>query len=233
MSAIITVNYNGETFDVEVFHDGHIEFPDRDLQSEQAMEEFYKYDSAVLQFRKEWERDPISLIAEAMWVVDEPFVLFMTDCAEHTLPILAKNNIELSGVRRDLEIVRKVASAGVDAPEDQLLMQELFVLSSAIDAMAGSLAGRDRESASAMWAIAEVADVKQPVWRQNNPAEWGQYELCTYAADNAVRAVEFHAPYPKHKAHKAREILWQVRRFVDVMEALGRGKPWPPFKRTR
>ena len=53
MSVIVTANYEGETFEVEVFHDGSIEFPDRDFQYDQAVAEFAPPGPATVQFYAE------------------------------------------------------------------------------------------------------------------------------------------------------------------------------------
>jgi len=233
MSVIITAAYQGETFDVEIFHDGHIEFPDRDLRHEQAMAEFTDSESAVIQFRDFWKKSPIHVIAASLWVVDDPFVVFMADCAEHVLPILKKDYPDLSGPKRALDIARKIAFGGLDEKKKALLLQELSVLSFAVDNMARQWVTHKRASSTALWAVAEVADVKQSVWSIYDPVNSEESEMCVYAAENAEKAAVKNASFANQKRAGDRERAWQVRRFVDIMEALGKGKPWPPFKRTR
>lgn len=233
MSVIITATYQGETFDVEVFHDGHIEFPDRDLRHEQAMAEFTDSGSAVVQFRDFWTNTPMKAIAANLWVVDKPFVIFMADCAERVLPTIKKKYPDISGPKHALDIARVLAFGGLDENKRAMLSQELSILSGVIDKMAGDVAPRGGALSSALWAVAEVADAGQPVWRNSNPADIGDSEICIYASDNAETTAARNVSSANGARARIREIAWQVRRFVDIMEALGRGKPWPPFKRTR
>jgi hypothetical protein len=133
MSVIIDVTYKGETFEVEVFHDGHIEFPGRNLQHEQAMEEFTNSASGMVQFYDLWKKLPFMIIAQRFF--------------------------------------------GLNWHVRTKLKEDLF--------------GR---------ILLEIRNHHH-------------YDI------NSVK-------------HFREQDAWEIRRFVDAMEAIGQGLPWPPLEAT-
>ena len=241
MSVIITVERGSEKFDVEVFHNGQIDLTNNDLQYWQAYEEFYGTNTNAVRFYKLWKKNHMAAIADSLWVVDKPFLLFMVDCAEHTIPIYKSKYSLISSPYRVLDIVRIVAANGLPIVEFGLannylsLLNELLVLEQSISKFA-SKHWQDRDISTSLYAIAEVADTSQPVWICNNPADSDIVGDFLFASDTAARSVGFRASSDnestKWKRAYKKEVAWQVRRFVDVMEAIGQGLPWPPLEAT-
>jgi len=238
MSVIIDATYEGETFEVEVFHDGHLEFPDRDLRHEQAMEEFTNSESAVIQFNNAWGDDRIGIYLEHLWAVKENSALMAADYAEHVLhfyenrypndwrPASAisaarkhvKGKIDLSKLihaKRQAREAATQATAVVTAALRAETVDDIsFILSASWAADAAAMAA---------WAAVarKVAEAKRRVQLTANDA-----------ADAAAWNISDDGNAPEwSRAHKA-ERAWQVRRFVDVFEALGQGLPWPPLEAT-
>jgi hypothetical protein len=240
MSVIIDATYEGETFEVEVFHDGHLEFPDRDLRHEQAMEEFTNSESAVIQFNNAWGDDRIGTYLEYLWAVKENRVLMAADYAEHVLHIYEtrypndwRPASAISAARKHVK--RKIDSSKLRHVERQareattqataVVTAALAEADKAADDIPFILAARaavDAASSAAWAAMAmNVANAKLRVKRTANDA-----------AQAAAWNVSDDGNTPEwSRAHKA-ERAWQVRRFVDVFEALGQGLPWPPLEAT-
>jgi hypothetical protein len=261
MSVIITATYQGETFDVEIFHDGHdvdIEFPGRSLQHEQAMAEFTDSESVVLQFYNDFCEKPIENIFKRLWCVAESRSLLAADYAEHVLYLYEGQNPDDIRPRKAIEAVWKFNSG-------QMTLSVLKRAASAARAAAWKAA---RAAEPAAWAAVRAAEAAAE--EAAEPAAWAAVRAAwtkvrvkvraarvkalnevrwaaqwagspaakarAGAAEAAARAAGWNASEDNHSLewHQARgeEITWQIRRFVDVMEALGQGLDWPDMKVT-
>jgi hypothetical protein len=240
MSVIIDATYEGETFEVEVFHDGHLEFPDRDLRHEKAMEEFTNSESAVIKFDSAWGDDRIGIYLEHLWAVKENSALMAADYAERVLhfyenryPNDWRPASAISAVRKHVKrkidhsklrhAERQAREAGAQA--NAVVAVALAETDKSVDDISFILAARaaaDAASTAAWAAMAmNAAEAKRRVKQTANDA-----------ADAAAWNVSDDGNAPEwSRAHKA-ERAWQVRRFVDVFEALGQGLPWPPLEAT-
>jgi len=243
MSIVITVERGDEKFDVEVFHDGKIDFPNDDLRYGQASEEFYNAKTNVVRFCNLWKKDPMEAIADSLWVIDKPFLLFMADCAEHVLPLLNDRYPWISGLDRALEMARMVSADGLSKTSDRydylVVIGELRILDEEITSLASMFSGQknNRLEGCVLFAVSEVSDRNQPVWRCDNPADSYDAVQFLFAAMTAVKAAGFKASpdenSAKWKQAYRKEAAWQIRRFVDIMEAVGQGLDWPDLGATK
>jgi len=220
MSVVLETTYEGETFEVEVFHDGHIEFPDRDLRHEQAMAEFTDDESAVLRFYNLWKKSPTKVIFESLELPENSVPRLAADYAEHVLPICEHECPGDPRPRLAIEAVRKFIAGEIKRPAlEQVLVAaaEAWVAEAAADS-----------AAAAAWVAARVAvdaaDAVEAAWAAD------------VAARVASRAAARKASSDRHsqewrQAYDA-ESAWQVRQFVNAMEAIGQGFDWPDMKVT-
>ena len=183
MSVVLETTYEGETFEVEVFHDGHIEFPDRDLRHEQAMAEFTDSESPVLQFCERWGESPTKAIFENFELPKDSPARLAADYAERVLHIYEDKCRDDLRPRNAINAARKFVAGEIDRPT---LEKAAWVAEAAADSAA----------AAAAYNVSSEAD--SPEWQR-------------------ARDVE---------------VAWQIRRFVDVMEAIGQGFDWPDMKVT-
>ena len=115
MSVVVETEYGGETFDVEIFHDGHIEFPDRDFEYEQGMEEFTNSESAVAQFNRLWKESPMDeVILKCFDLPKNSTALLAADCAEHVLHFYEDKYPDDLRPRNAIDTARKFLAGEID-----------------------------------------------------------------------------------------------------------------------
>jgi hypothetical protein len=235
MSVVLDATYAGEAFEVEVFHDGHIEFPGRNLQHEQAMAEFTDSESAVLQLYGRWKKLPTDAILDHLELPEDSIPRLVADYAEHVLHFYEEVHQGDHRPRDAIEAARKFVAGEVD----------LVTMTKAGEAARASRAVLESPAA---WNAVEVTwnAVKVADWAARAaPGSWAAEAVISEAKSavkNAKDAVACHASPGRtllqrgsrlewQQAHNA-EVAWQVRRFVDCMEALGQGFDWPDIKVT-
>jgi hypothetical protein len=220
MSVIVTANH-GETFEVEVFHDGHIEFPDRDLQFEQAMEEFTNSDSCVVQLDRQWEEFPANVIFEKFELPENSEVRLAADCAEHVLHLYENKYPRDFRPRNAIEATRKFVAGEIDLET----LEKYKSAAGAAWAVAGAWAAAGaRAAAAAAWA----ADAAATAADAAATAAWA----AVVAARAVAHSVSPDNDSPEWQQACDAEVAWQIRRFVDCMEAVGQGFNWPDMKVT-
>jgi len=231
MSAIIDATYEGETFEVEIFHDGHIEFPGRNLQHEQAMAEFTDSESAVLRFYNLWKESPTKVIFENLELPENSIPRLAADYAEHILYLYENKYRGDLRPRNAINAARKFVAGEIDRPtlEKAAWVAEAAAGRKAAGAAAAWVAeaAADSAAAAAAWAAARVAvdaaDAVEAAWAAGAAAR---------AAWAAAYNVSSEADSPEWQQARDVEVAWQIRRFVDVMEAIGQGFDWPDMKVT-
>jgi hypothetical protein len=220
MSVVLDATCEGETVEVEVFHDGHIEFPDRDLQFEQAMEEFTNSDSAVVQLDRLWVKSPTEVIFKSFELPENSNILLAADYVERVLHFYEDKYPRDFRPRNAIEATRKFVAGEIDQKTLEKYRSAAWT--------ASELA---LESATAATAAA---------WAAARAAAWAAEAAAWAAAGAAARAVAravAHSVSPDDDSPEWQqacdaEVAWQVRRFVDCMEAVGQGFDWPDMKVT-
>ena len=233
MSAIVTATYKGETLDVEVFHNGHIEFPERDFQYEQAMAEFAPPGPASVQLYELWKKSPVNVICENLELPENSHVLLAADYAEHVLYIYEDKYPGDLHPRKAIKATRKFTRGEIDlstlekareAAREAAWAAEVAARAAAREAAwAAEVAAR-----AAAWAVARAAraaaraaEAAEAAWAAARTAAWA-----------AAYNISSDTDYVEWQQARDAEVAWQVRRFVDVMEAVGQGLPWPPIEAT-
>jgi len=219
MSVVIETTYEGETFEVEVFHDGHIEFPGLNLEHEQAMAEFSNSESAVLRLYYLWGKSPTKVIFENLELPENSNALLAADYAEHVLHLYKNKYSGDLRPRKAIDATRKFVAGEIDQP----------TLGKAAEAAweAAEAGARAAAAAAAAWAAAAAA----AAWAAAG-AEAAWAARAARAAAEAARNVSSNSDSPEWQQGRDAEVAWQIRRFVDVMEAIGQGLPWPPLETT-
>ena len=210
MSVVLETTYEGETFEVEVFHDGHIEFPDRDLRHEQAMAEFTDSESPVLQLYRLWKRLPTQTMFESFELPEDGCILLAADYAERVLHFYEDRHRDDLRPRNAIDATREFAAG----------KRDLGTLEKARDAAILGARGASREAAPAAWAAAWATSTWAPDAAAREAAE-----AAAYGVSSDRKSSEW------ERAYNA-EVAWQVRRFVDVMEAVGQGFDPPDIGAT-
>jgi hypothetical protein len=221
MSVIVDATYAGETFEVEIFHDGHIEFPDRDLRHEQAMAEFTDSESAVLRFYNLWEESPTKVIFGNLELPENSIPRLAADCAERVLPICEREDQSDRRPRDAIEATRKFVAGEIDRPTIDEAMDAAWAASAQAATSAASWAAGAADAAATAAGATKWAAKS---WAASSAAQ-AAAQAAAWNASSDVDSAEW-------QQARAVETAWQVRRFVDVMEAIGQGFDWPGMKVT-
>ena len=223
MSVIVTAHYAGETFEVEIFRDGIIEFPGRDLQYEMAMAEFAPPGTAAVQLYEMCKKFTVpvtDVICGNLELPENSLVLIVTDYAEHVLHLYEDKYPNDTRPRVVIEATRDFVFGKIDQStlekarkSAEVVVREEWSAGAWISEAAARAAAK---TASVAMMLPEK--VEELVARAARAA-------AAHSVSDDFASVEWHQAYDA-------ELAWQVRRFVDVMEAIGQGLPWPPLEAT-
>jgi hypothetical protein len=220
MSVIVTANYRGETFEVEIFRDGDIEFPGRDFQYEQAVAEFSPPGPATVQLYELWKiatLETVDVVCKNLELPENSQALLVADWAEHVLHVHEDEYQNDRRLRAAIEATRNFLAGKIDRAS----LEKARVAT-------GEASGRsDDGTAWAAWAV-ETATLAGA-----GAADWAYAATAERAARAAACNVSFDSNSQEwRQAHDA-EFAWQIRRFVACMEAVGLGKDWPDLGATK
>lgn len=179
-----------------------------------SMVEFGEEPSYLMDFIREWKDDPISTVIRYL-LSSDTYAPLAADFAEHVLPIY-ESRVSYKHPRNAITALRKYLKKEM---YHQTLMTHLHSVT--------------------------------PQWDIPVPAEWvaratqnaiysipiaGGSVSARKAAEQAVWAAAYNASMdngsPEFLAAKATEKAWQMRRFLDCIEAIRSGKTWPPLSAT-
>jgi hypothetical protein len=223
MSVIVTANHDGETFDVEVFHDGHIEFPDRDLRHEQAMAEFTDDESAVVQLYRRWKEFPADVIFENFELPKNSHPLLVADYAEHVLPLFETICPEEQRPRLAIMAIRGFAAGNVSFRELSDAANATWAAVRKAELAAVVVAVRaDEDELGRVVADVAVWAARGALW-DASPSTGQAIQAARAAARSVANSVSSDTESQYWRQAHAAEVAWQVRRFVDAMEAVGQG----------
>lgn len=259
MSVIIDATYEGETFEVEVFHDGSIEFPGRDLQYEQAEAEFRPPGSAIVQLFNKWMELPVEVIVDVLWVMEGDCNRLISEYVYHALDSMEhhhkKRNHSIVNKRAMMRTIRLIWSCvKSDYIEDGVpnigrirYGVNKIRYEASFNSFIGKYAMKDvsiRKIVSSSHSLSNMRAglSEESSWRRRR--HFGIRSIAdsaTTCADYAAQAVGYAAsgdpdedeidenqePSSEYLEAYQAEGAWQIRRFVDVMEAIGQGKDWP------
>ena len=239
MSVIATATFDDQSFEVEVFRDGSLEFLDQDLQYDAAAVEFGYAQTPALKFKQEWDCNAPKAIIDYIPLSFEHLVLLGVDWAEHTIGVFPVDCLIEEGVLRkqapfaeSMELARKYARGGF---EDNELRKTIFRLESYIATLIREQHQEPaRIAARALWSILNATQA---------PDAFAAIENIRMVSEFSIKAasLKYKEVYREHGPNWVvtfdgfghdYEMVWQVQRFVDCMEAIGQGKDWPDLGAT-
>jgi len=216
MSVIVTANYRGETFEVEIFRDGGIDFPDRDFQYEKAVAEFAPPGPTTVQFYEFWKMFPAEVICENLDLPENSLTRLAADCAEHVLKIFEDRNANDTRPRSAITATRDLLVGKISQKDIGRFLSEAEVAANGAIGWEGTL-------------VAEAAMATILSMSSSVEARRAMVRAISAAARDG-NPDRFSTGWKR--SHDA-ERDWQVRRFVDCMEAIGQGKEWPDLGVTK
>lgn len=216
MSAVFIADSFGEKFQVEITREGQMIFLDHDIEYDIAMAEFGEPESHAVTLRNQWIENPCDIMALDL-DVERPYLLLLAaDWIERTVETFKKNRSAetVTSLKQAIDAIKKFATGKIGKAR-------LMKLTTATR----------KHGSSAM--VAANNAVKAAL--SDNVVDFSL----------ALQGVAFTAPLefihhdPKPQSHKEvveiqrKEAAWQIRRFVDCMEAVQAGKRWPPLGATK
>lgn len=225
-----------EAVKVEITRSGDLLFPNADIEYDLAMAEFGEQKTPEIDLYEKWKVCDATVIVRKLFNIDSnTLVLFAADCADHVLHLFESYSQGNMRARYALESIR------------------YFVGSEAMDLTKNILSPGDlRGILLFMWSEINK-DTSQPAYAASQALL--SVARATYGADlqlaqvtsawqdevvNSIlaarKAAGYHAsvkmPPKKFLLAVESERLWQIRRFIDIMESNRAKKPWPPLGAT-
>jgi len=238
MSVILEANIWDQKIEVEIFHDGTMGFPGYDIQHDFAAHEFGYPETNAMKIYTRWQKMPIHVLVKNLIKRDDwkTMALLLIDWAEHVLPIFERSLDELLkktnhskyttpkqpfGPRLTIELARDFL---INArPEDPEFLNKRTALQHAeFEAEYWDTVARQ----NGFDAAAEAAAASKHAALTASRRQMFVTMMSETVAQYAIEAAEHDS------GHGAKEQAWQIRRFVDVMEAVGQDRPWPPMGAT-
>lgn len=227
MSTIFTARYLFDDFEVEITREGNLLFLDYDVQYDVVMAEFGEPETVAVMLLEEWKDDPLDVICRRLGLEKQPLIYLAADWAEHVLPEFQDYDKDDKRPEEAIKIARKCAEE-IGTPEEG---KAIAATEAAHNARMAAENARDWASRSAAASAATSA-----FWAAKAAAEifYSKPQSIVYVSDaaRAAQRAAARAHAGRREAARLAELAWQIRRFVDCMEAVQSGKPWPPLGAT-
>ena len=250
MSLIFERPLDGNQAQLEVTLDGKLIFLNCNIEHDLAALEFGYPETEATEIYAEWQRDPSSALIRTLArddVDNETMALLAIEFAEHVLPIYKRWHPEKSGPRDLLDASRGVLLGQVSYREFMSLRRRLRLGDGDSRRVIHRGEGAVRARMAAHLASTAVVAAHKSTWsvaeHTYGTAFHGQsavaYDDCDQknlspTGEESGRGIgwaRFH-PSPEFQFASRAERAWQIRRFVDVMEAIGQGFDWPDIRVT-
>lgn len=234
MSVIIDATYEGKTFEVEISHDGSLEFLDYDIEYDQAAAEFGYPVTVAMKLLEAWNLDPVEVIVKRMDMPIRYIAHLAMDWAEHVSDAYAVYGYDKRGGADKLVSILNSARRQIGLAEGEISKYNLLNLQALVSGAYDKVGEHhDVAAKSAAWATRYALSVF-PASESINDKEWAARDQAASAARNAIgaKAEYVNLVWVVDEEKEKAETLWQIRRLVDCMEAVGQGFDWPDMKAT-
>lgn len=237
MSIITNATYSGETFEVEISHDGSLEFLDYNVTHDQAALEFGYPETNAVELLKKWNDDALFVICVLTQIPINYIARLALDWAEHVADAYAAYGYYDRGGADKLVSILNSARRQIGALEDEVANETILNLK-VLQRGANEKLGEHpdqiaRHAAHATWSALAVLPAS------NRISDTQGRRMASTAAEHArstkaeyAHLVLTERRFMENEEAKKKEELWQIRRFVDCMEAVGQGFDWPDMKVT-
>jgi len=232
MSVRVIADISDVKIPVEVTRSGDLIFPDHDIEYDISMEEFGEPETTQLILYKHWKREAPSTLCWYFEIDFKTMILLAADWAEHSMHVYADyihNKYEKGmHLKSALEVVREYAKSDFDFKFKSIVFQKDTYVHQLVSYQFYAPA---RDAARAVWCVVNGSLA---------PGADNARATLEIASDTAAQAVGMYDPGLPQVFNPVtdpikfeREQDWQIRRFVDVMEALQAGKTWPSLGATK
>jgi len=234
----------GDDFLVEVYDDLSLEFLDHDIQFDQAAHEFGYPETLAMELLKAWNDSPATIIIKYIThLYDTVIDGLILDFFEHVIPnrsitieqqnILAKllktgrsfQSLNIKDVPLELQLAMEIATQGADSAytrwkEHEAPLESDYAAQTIRDALR-VIALETYRPCKIYYAVAaaETARICMAYYRYHiiYPSDHFEHEAVSHSMINNF---------------KNNEECWQVRRFIDIINAHQAGRDWPSVGAT-
>lgn len=186
------------------------------LDYDTSMVEFGEEPSYLMDFIREWKDDPIGTAIRYL-LSSDAYAPLAGDFAEHVLPIY-ESRVECEHPRNAINALRKYLKKEIYYEN---LMTHLHFVVTENYALPVPAEWAARAAQNAIYSIPSAGG-SVSARKAAEQAAWA----AAYSASNDNNS-------PKFLAAEAAEKAWQMRRFLDCVEAIRAGKTWPPLEATK
>jgi len=234
MSIIVTAEFNGQEFEVEITRDLSMIFLDYNLTHDLAALEFGYPETNATKLAEAWESEPMKVVNDNLVIPTMMRLVAACDWTAHVLPIFEERAPKR--VQNKLEMVvtavRRHLLAAIDSgakPQGGLgLWGDNRTMDKLRQAAMSAKRSLDGYFGYAAELVAQCAVFLAAAYDTSRDISWNAAAAFSwYDSDSRV--------FPDallRNARREEESAWQVRRLVDVIEALEAGRPLPPLEAT-
>jgi hypothetical protein len=244
MSIVFEVTLDDQPVQLEITRDGELIFLDYNITHDLAALEFGYPDTDATKLYAEWQRDPSSTLIRTLArddVDNETMVSLAIEFAEHVLPIYKRWHPKKSGPRDLLDASRGFLLGQVPYAEFMSLRRRLRLGDGDSRRVIHRGEGAVRARMAAHLASTAVVAAHKSTWSvaeyTYGAAFHGQsavaYDDCDQknlspTGEESGRGIGWTRfdPSPEFQWASQAERAWQIRRFVDCIEAIGQGLDW-------
>ena len=232
MSVIIDATYKGETFEVEISHDGSLEFLNYNIRHDQAAAEFGYPVTVAIELLDAWKRDATKVISRHGSISMKHLALLALDWAEHVADAYKVYGYDKRGGADRLVNILNSARHRIEPTGDNVSGENILNLETLARGAYDKIGEHPSEEAKyAARATYHAIMVLPEFKRQDEPVA----RIVASSAAECARSTSLDYLYlvlTENEEAAKKEELWQIRRFVDCMEAVGQGFDWPDMKVT-
>lgn len=235
MSVVLPAKIESETVVAEITRDGNIYFPENDIEYELSMVEFGEEKTKAILLYEEWISTPMDVLCHNMFeaVGNRNIALIAADWAEHVLHFFETAFPKDRRPRAAIKAIRDFYSGHYVPLDIKKTLNDVEAAENEVENLnltAYLAAGAARTALSVLY-FSEFR--KRTMHAVEYDIKWAATQTSWNAFQAYAESFEPGASNLEHEAAKKVERDWQIRRFVDCMEAVQSSKPWPPLKRTK
>lgn len=235
MSIVLPAKYLYETVIVEITREGNIYFPENDIEYELSLAEFGEEKTTAILLYDEWIENPIGVLCHNLFdtIGSRNLALIAADWAEHVLHFFETAFPKDRRPRAAIKAIRDFYSKHYIQADTKKTLNDVEAAENEAENLnitAYLAAGAAR---TALYVLYLSERTNRTTHAVEYDIKWAGTQTSWNAFQAYAQSFQPGASDLEREAAKKVERDWQIRRFVDCMEAVQAEKPWPPLKVTK
>lgn len=241
MTEITKVECYGDLISVDLDRDGALTFVGFDPNYARAMQEFGEPVSPCENLLLTWQNDRRVFIVYKCGIMNAVLLNFANDCIDHYIHVIGADSRALAILENAVESIRAFIWGytglyhGLESTVVEDLVKKLNLAHGSTwdlenDRAYSSIAYSAGKAIMACLDMIEYDEHLKCIQRKLDPYVYSDYKL--ERIESKIKEKILIALQYETKDEYESEVLWQLRRFADVIDAINQGKPWPPVEAT-